>query len=387
MLRLEMLPAECGDCLWLEYGDPGEPHIMLIDGGVKNTAKRLEARIQKAIRERRASSLHIDLLVVTHIDNDHIDGILKLLEEGRLPLTFGDIWFNGNRQLATLPPPTDREKRPDTLGGIEEEILRPDLLGLREGDRLSRVLADPKNKLPWNKAFGGNAATTFIEGSPPPARTLPGELKLTLLGPPLNRLRILSNKWTDVLGDFARVNQFGPTPEREDTLGRRDTWPPALRNEKGLDDSPANGASIALLAEYENKGVLLTGDAFAPDLEAALGRIQTERGKAGVPLIIEAMKVPHHGSFKNLTSKILEKVRCLRYLISTDGSVHRHPDHEALLRIIKYSTTRPVLSFNYSGETTRNWHDRQQDVLDQGFPIYDTEYPTRAEEGLVVDFG
>jgi phosphoribosyl 1,2-cyclic phosphodiesterase len=36
---------------------------------------------------RRA--LHLDLLVVTHIDNDHIDGIPKLLAEGQLLPTFG----------------------------------------------------------------------------------------------------------------------------------------------------------------------------------------------------------------------------------------------------------------------------------------------------------
>lgn len=327
MLRLEMLPAGCGDCLWLEYGEPGKTHIVLVDGGVKDTATLLATRIQEAMNVSRASSLHIDLLVVTHIDNDHIDGILKLLEEGRLPLTFGDIWFNGNRQLANLPPPSEQENRPDKLGETAEEFLRPDLLGLKEGDRLSRLLADSKRKLPWNRAFQGKAAATSSEGPLPSAKMLPGGLKITLLGPPLNRLRVLANKWEEVLGEFERVDRFGPTPERQDVLGRRDIWPPTWQTQKTLDDSPANGSSITLLAEYGDKGLLLTGDAFAPDLEAALTKIQAERGKAGRPLPLGGLKLPHHGSFNNLTKEMLEKVNCRRYLISTDGSVHRHPDH------------------------------------------------------------
>ena len=32
MLTVEMLPAEHGDCLWVEYGDPGRPSVLLIDG-------------------------------------------------------------------------------------------------------------------------------------------------------------------------------------------------------------------------------------------------------------------------------------------------------------------------------------------------------------------
>ena len=38
MLTVEMLPAEHGDCLWVQYGDPGRPSVLLIDGGTGATA-------------------------------------------------------------------------------------------------------------------------------------------------------------------------------------------------------------------------------------------------------------------------------------------------------------------------------------------------------------
>ena len=81
MLTLEMLPAGCGDCLWLEVGEPGNTRIVLIDGGVKATAGFLVERIRAALAERRAARLKIDLLIITHYDNDHIEGILELLEK------------------------------------------------------------------------------------------------------------------------------------------------------------------------------------------------------------------------------------------------------------------------------------------------------------------
>ncbi|MBM4288864.1 MAG: MBL fold metallo-hydrolase, partial [Deltaproteobacteria bacterium] len=104
MFRLEMLPAGCGDCLWLEYGEPGNTHIVLIDGGEKATAARLTQRLRAALAARGQDSLFIDLLVITHYDNDHIEGVLEVLEKQEVPVTFGDIWFNGDQQLATLPP-------------------------------------------------------------------------------------------------------------------------------------------------------------------------------------------------------------------------------------------------------------------------------------------
>jgi len=79
MLTLQMLPAGNGDCLWLEYGPPEATRIVIIDGGVRDTAGVLQRRIDAAFRQRGSTSLDVELLVVTHIDNDHILGILELL--------------------------------------------------------------------------------------------------------------------------------------------------------------------------------------------------------------------------------------------------------------------------------------------------------------------
>jgi beta-lactamase superfamily II metal-dependent hydrolase len=377
MLRLELLPGGSGDCIWFEYGKPGDAHIVLIDGGVMNTYEYLDTRIREKLHDCGATGVHFELLVVTHIDNDHIEGILRLLNETRHKISFGDIWFNGNQQLKNLPQPTTERK--DRLGN--DYPPRPDLLGLKEGDELSVLL--PSRNLPWNKKFKGKAVMLSPEGRLP-ARKLKGGLKLTLLGPPLERLQRLAADWKSVMKDYDYI-PTGSASERKDILGLKDTWPPAWQPTTSTDGSVTNGSSLSILAEFEGHSLLLSGDAFADDLADNLTKLQQERGLGNGQLPITALKLPHHGSARNVTEKLLSRIQCGYYLISTNGSGRqRHPDHQALLSILKYSTMEPCLAFNYGVETTRKWGERVYDVRDRGFPNYKTLYPANPNKGLVL---
>jgi hypothetical protein len=141
-----------------------------------------------------------------------------------------------------------------------------------------------------------------------------------------------------------------------------------------------------LLAEYGERALLLTADGFAGDLVSALQRLARQRGVSRLP--ITAFKLPHHGSANNLSRKLIESVDCSRYIVSTDGSVHSHPDHQALLRILRYSERKPRLLFNSEVKTTTPWRDNKDDVIsDASFQDYDTEFPENAGDGLLLDLG
>ena len=60
-------------------------------------------------------------------------------------------------------------------------------------------------------------------------------------------------------------------------------------------------------------------------------------------VVLEVFKLAHHDSTGNLSKQLLEQIDCTRYPASTDGSGYLHPDHQALLRILRYSATRPWL--------------------------------------------
>ncbi len=408
MLKLQMLPAGCGDCLWLEYGKGAAKRYVIIDGGLTETATALRQRIETARRERGVDTLEVELLVVTHIDNDHILGIIDLLKAETPGLRIKDIWFNGRPQLMGLPTPPRGGGRKskaradgptDLMGGADDtdeaddddlaagETAAPvsaaDLLGPQQGDQLSKVLA--ARNLPWNKhALWKGGAVMIPDSGTLPSLTLPGGLKLTVLGPSIERLYKLCTVWVDVLGGNegnADAQSAGP----DDLLGRRETWPPVWKDGEGRDPSAANGSSIMLLAEYDGHALLLSGDGYAPDIVAGIDRVRAERHLAA-PFPLDAFKLSHHGSENNLTRAVLEGIDCRRFIVSTNGTVHHHPDHQALLRILRYMPTRPELLFNCRAETTRRWEESKRDVT-RKFQDYDTRFPTNPAEGLTLSFG
>jgi hypothetical protein len=218
-----------------------------------------------------------------------------------------------------------------------------------------------------------------------PVIKLEGGLQLTLLGPTLNRLYKLCAAWPDVLGGIDESTASESVPA--DLLGRSDTWPPVWKDGEGRDPSRANGSSIMLLAEYGEHAVLLTGDGHAPDIADSLERLCLERNLPSTsPFPLSAFKLPHHGSANNLTQAVLERVDCRRYLISTDGSAsYRHPDHQALLRIVRYSKNPPQLLFNYLADTTRPWRDSKSDLVPGEFQDYEVVFPTNPDDGLILE--
>ena len=80
LFSLELLPAKDGECLWIEYGDPGNPSRILIDAGRAGTHKEVLRRIESA-----AAPVHFELIVITHVDLDNIGGVLKLLAGKKPP--------------------------------------------------------------------------------------------------------------------------------------------------------------------------------------------------------------------------------------------------------------------------------------------------------------
>jgi beta-lactamase superfamily II metal-dependent hydrolase len=354
MFSIEMLPARQGDCLWIEYGAEASPNIILVDGGMTQTA----AAIRKRIKDRSGGkTLSIELIVVTHIDNDHILGILDLLQDPDLPLEIGDVWFNGRPQL-------------------EKAFPRPDLLGTAQGDALSKLLE--QRKLTWNGKFGGKLVDAGKDK--PQQFKLAGGMTLTVVGPPTSRLKALADAWVNLKGgtDAGDSDVLG---ERDDILGRKDVWPAKWAESNKLDDAVANGSSIALVADFDGKRALLTGDAFAPDLVAGLKKYRKHFAPAETGrLSFAAVKLSHHGSAKNISKDLLDAVDCVNFLVSTDGTQHKHPDTQALLRVIRWCGQTPTFHFNYRSDRTKWWIERGRE-LEREFQRYGKVSPEIERNG------
>jgi hypothetical protein len=279
------------------------------------------------------------VFVVTHIDADHIDGAIILLRElHQLGLSFEDVWFNGWRHLS-------------------EDAIQEDVFAPTQGEFLGALIE--ADQLRWNAAFMADAVVVPDSG-PLPRQELAGGASLTLLSPQPRQLRRLRRNWDTVARD-AGWSPGDSAAALNRLAARHDYEPPARLDvfggeEFGVDNSVANGSSIAFVLEYAGIRCLFTGDAVASVLTKGLERLATERGPGEVRF--DLVKLPHHGSMANLDERLVELMVADRFLISTNGARYRHPDPEAIELILKRSAVRhPELYFNYDSDTTRSWRD------------------------------
>jgi len=370
MFRIEMLPAGHGDSLLVTYGQPDNPRYVLIDGG-PYYAYRNEKFVERKTLVNRLQKLvdagnPLELLVITHVDADHIEGAVKLLANKPPSLGIQDVWFNAWPHLAP--------RRATVLGPVQ-------------GEMLSALIQ--QEELPWNAAFGGEAVAVKRD-QPLPEVTLPGGLCLTLLSPTPAKLAELGQTWVKVL------RQEGLDPDSpEEALERlkksKRLRPYVLMEEERpdvemlaaaafeSDESEANGSSIAFLAEFEGKRCLFAGDAHATVLEASVEKLLAEQGKTRLSL--DAFKIAHHGSKSNLSPDLLRLLECGRYLVSTNGNYFDHPDQEAIARIIVHGGDQPVLYFNYRSDENVTWDDA---ALKDDYG-YQTVYPREKHQGLTIE--
>jgi beta-lactamase superfamily II metal-dependent hydrolase len=356
-----MLPAQQGDALWIEYGSGGSVHRVLIDGGTPPTYHTLKRRIEALPADDRG----FDLFVITHVDTDHIGGALRLLADPGLGATFQDVWFNDWEDLPPCP----------TRGPVDGAIMARVLEGLG---------------IPRNQALGGLPAAVPDEGVLPSPQVLPGGMVLTLLSPGIPQLVDLQCTWSTVLRKAGLEDPAHPNMEKLNELARKKgVQIPrglAIGEVEALADAPfvrdrsrANGSTIAVLAEYDGRSCLLAGDALAGVLTSSLRLLRAAR--RGAPLTIDAFKLPHHGSRRNMSVELLETVNCATYLFSTDGSVFGHPDPETVARVIRHGGPAPTLAFNYRSDQNQIWDDEQ---LMERFG-YRVLYPQDGQTGLVLD--
>ena len=82
MFTLEVLKARHGDCLILHHGSKRRPRRVLIDGGPHHVFKRfLKPRLKALQQAAPDQPLALDLVMVSHMDQDHIKGILDLFKD------------------------------------------------------------------------------------------------------------------------------------------------------------------------------------------------------------------------------------------------------------------------------------------------------------------
>ncbi|MDG2532189.1 hypothetical protein P6144_00880 [Sphingomonas sp. HITSZ_GF] len=325
-MLFEALPARYGDCLFLTFPRPGDrPLRLLIDGGpagvyVSSLKKRLDEEAKAFPAEK---PLNLDAVMISHIDEDHILGVLDLFsaiqdaDQRKAPRPYQPKWLLHNSFDGLLGEGEGSAARaldaPTVLAGLGGELAFADAKSLT-----ARLVLQSYGQ---GSKLASIAAALRITRNPPDQRLLTldakaprvlqlGDAKLTVVGPLQSGIDNLRKEWA----------KWKAKQQKKDSASLA-----ALT--ASLDTSVPNLSSIVVLLEVNGKKLLLTGDALGDQVVTGLEEARIIE-KGGV-LDVDLLKLPHHASIRNVTPKLLKQVRAKHYVASGDGT-YGNPDRATL---------------------------------------------------------
>ncbi|MBU3175378.1 MBL fold metallo-hydrolase [Clostridium estertheticum] len=272
-----------GDCIWLKYGKENKVNI-IIDSGTATKAKEFR-NIIKSISE---SNEVIDLLILTHIDNDHINGFKKYISknDGKI---IKEVWFHGKGVKAYAINAPHSPKSAIQLEGIMEQ-----------------------RKMNVNhNIFKGYKKTI-------------NEAELCILTPTREAVRRVGT----IVDQYVSPHGGGVHNQDLDWIYKNDEY---IR-----DNSDTNAASISFVFSYEGKNIAFLGDAHAEDIIDSKNDFYN-----GINM--DLVKLPHHGSSHNITEDLMKCLLCNNFIISTNQPV----DKNTIARVVN-SVEKSTIYCNYS---------------------------------------
>ncbi|PWD91034.1 AVAST type 1 anti-phage system MBL fold metallo-hydrolase Avs1a [Ignatzschineria cameli] len=376
-INIKMIPASHGDAFFISI--PNQAFNILVDTGIKSTYDNFIKQQLKSLKDRGEL---LNVLIITHIDSDHIGGSLSLLKDNKSSteskiIEINDIWHNSYRhiQSSMLKAPDLRYKQRnqnilkkiEMLGLQSEESTTIDgcskSISAEQGSSLASMIQHGKYN--WNKYFDGNAV--MIENK----RTvqLTSEIELILLSPNQQKLDDLKSFW------FRELRRKGYLGKEDKDLFYDDAFEFSMAIDEGLEEKESkpisiedldieqlsnkdfiednrypNGSSIAFILSYKGKKVLFLGDSHPTVIEESLRELYPDLKS----IWFDAIKVSHHGSKGNTSPSLLNLIDSGKYIISTNSKSFNHPDLETLARIINRTTEKTrYLYFNYEHEAYR----------------------------------
>ncbi|MEX5540327.1 ComEC/Rec2 family competence protein [Pseudomonas poae] len=318
-IRVRVLQANHGDCTLVTHEGHEGVFNVLIDGGNsatfrKGTPPKHKGPLCILLNELKANGQFIDLLVLTHIDDDHIGGLLSAFKApDYLRKMVKKIWFNSSRLI------TDHFNLPNIPQNAVPVIVDSPDTSVRQAKSLESILDDigcPRAPLIRSGDFIKCGPFTF-----------------DILSPDEASLRKLLRVWPEEKS----------SPDTSVVTDYHLSYKQIIDDDSFVSDiSVANGSSIAFILRADKAALLFLGDAHDSVVVSALRKLKhTSEHKLGVDLV----KVSHHGSQYNTSREFLSLVESERFIVSTSGAIHGLPNKRTIARILESSNG--FVLFNY----------------------------------------
>jgi beta-lactamase superfamily II metal-dependent hydrolase len=277
--------AKYGDAFLIEESLSGIR--FLVDCGFKLTYKN---HIKKKINSA-------DFIILTHSDEDHINGAFPLLNDFPSNFKLNKVYVNSPE---SIPIP-----------------LANGPISIRQARDLVNLLQE--KEIP----FEGLKQGQFIEVSK--------ELSLQIISPTQIELDCYYEKYTKQISPELLNNKGSDISLNSDTKSVIE-WAKQPDSFPKKSDDIANASSIAFVLNFRDKKVLFLADSH-PEVIADYLLKQGFNSKQKA--IFDFIKLSHHGSAKSISKQLLNIISCNNFIISTNGGKARskHPSVETIAKL------------------------------------------------------
>lgn len=326
-VQVRILKALQGDCIWIRYGEERFTNIVIDSGprDFKNTFKEL-------IHEIEGMGENIDLLIFTHIDNDHIGGANEVLGDEEINSDcIKKIWINTPTAIKNYfnlkETPNDSDEL--SISKINQEYTP------QVANNLIDIII--RKKIELEQLIMVSDENIYIDNA-----------EVKILSPTKNDLIRLLNNWSK----YGINTPFSSESYNEiaiDNINQEDKFV--------NDSNPYNGSSIAFLFKYKEILLLFLGDAYANRVAKVLKEDYKNK-----KIDVDLTKLSHHGSASNTNDNLLSMLNCCNYVFSTNGS-DSNPDKRTIARLIKANEDKIInLYSNYNWWENKNYFTNEDRI-------------------------
>ena len=329
-----------GDCIFFIINDRENSISIMIDCG------QYKPEIDDFIMNELGGK--IDYLIATHIDNDHIDGLVTMLQLHK-DILIKHILYNCYQRVADNRSEWSEQMKDNVKNIYGELPVVVDMMNQNINEVQAVTLAEcilnnEKLEKVWQREYITDESFPII---------LDHEMgRIVFLSPSKDALSKLDLKYRKLFWQYL-YKQKTENFVKEETIYEALMRIAKIRNLEDLEEfnvsslkinevtlrqyaeepllkmTESNHASIAFVWEYKNHKVLFMGDADPAQVATAIEKAYPNEEK---PIVFDLIKVSHHGSAHS-TSQELIKVADSGIYFFTGGS-KKAPSQQALGRII-----------------------------------------------------
>lgn len=315
MIHIEYLPMNYYDAIIIHFdGNDGSPHNIIIDGGDYKSKRlcyiqELKPRLSDIFKKNEV----IDLWIISHIDDDHIGGLLNFVDD--------EIFFHEH---------ADRLKCVwmNHVGDGDYFVHKAGEIGVNRGISLRDALIKNNISIISDITTGFNVN---ICGA-----------GITVIAPNHNALDRLKKYWRSEEFKTVRSTSDGSiaTKEKDYNILFKDFD----INSYTEDLDVKNNSSIAIVLSYNNHNFLFAADSCSSFI---LEGLMTQGIISKNNVRFELMHVPHHGSCRNSSKELFDHIDCTTYVITGNGqNRYQLPNKETIAKILASKSSQFDLYFS-----------------------------------------